>query len=58
MTLEEAKNILKMRQIEISENEIFSNAAYLFASKNKEFATLDGEFTAKDLEAIFTWMKS
>jgi len=58
MNIEQAKKILEECDVDISETEIYNNGWYLFAQKNKEYATLDGDFTVEQLEAIVVWMKS
>ncbi|CAB5187167.1 hypothetical protein UFOVP161_12 [uncultured Caudovirales phage] len=58
MNIEQAKQILEENRVEISKNEIYNGGWYLFASKNKEYARLDGDFNVQDLEAILVWMKS
>lgn len=58
MKIDEALTILESNKVEVSQDEIYSSGWYLFAAKSKEHATLDGEFTVRDLEAIVTWMKN
>jgi len=58
MNIKEALQILIENRVSISQNEIYSPGWYLFAAKDKEHATLDGEFTVEELEAITTWMKT
>lgn len=55
MTLEEAKNILRA---EISKNgNLFCNSPYIAYGKGEEAVTLDGDFTADELEAIAVFMR-
>lgn len=61
MNKETAKRILRSclssSGERFSAEELFSLGWYLSAGANDENATLDGEFTADELEAIAAWMR-
>jgi len=42
----------------MSDGDLFSLGWYLYWENGKEYATLDGYFTADDLEAIAWWMRN
>jgi hypothetical protein len=61
MNNETAMGVLKPRLDRpgerFSADELFSLGWYLGVGANDEKATLDGEFTADELEAIAAWMR-
>ena len=56
MDFTEADKILK-DEVKTPSGGLFSLGWYLHWDKSDDFATLDGEFTADELEAIACWMR-
>jgi len=54
MTEDEAREILEGA---ITENGLYNVGWYLGWDNSRDHATLDGEFSAEDLEAIAFWMR-
>lgn len=55
MNEERAREILGTR---IQEDGLYDAGWYLGWTNTKKFATLDGEFSAEELEAIAWWMQN
>lgn len=58
MNEEQATKILKDEVEDVNNNNLYSLGWYLSWYVGDEEATLDGDFTADELEAIAWWMKN